>query len=118
MIDHEDFQKLFGQEQRFSSFIDQNLANLDIMNKYCQELLQKPYEENLDNDVMAGRWLEELIVRLSKDIIDFINHHTKIKIDTSIIDIYKNYLILISQRYDIILLVKVSPASHSDSQER
>jgi hypothetical protein len=107
MIDNQDFNKIFGQEERFSNFIDQNLGNLDIMNKYCEELQQKPYDDNLEIDIMAGRWLEELIVKLSKDIIDFINHYTKIKIDTSIIDIYKNYLILISQRYDIILLVKV-----------
>lgn len=83
-------------------FAKQNLQNYEIINVYFEELLASPYEDNLASDILVGRWLEVVIPELNKDLMPLLQELACFRIDTSILDVYKNLLILISKRYDLV----------------
>lgn len=91
----------------YKMFVNRNVNNLEIISLYCDELVTTPYQENLQNDIMLGKWLDEVTPRLSQDLFPLIQEVAKYHIDTSILDIYKNLMIQVSKRYSIQLKLAV-----------
>lgn len=96
---------LLADEQSTTSayrqFASLNIQNYEIINAYCEELMANPYESNLSNDIMVGRWLDTIVPQLSSDLMPLLQELARFKIDTSILDIYKNLLILIGKRFEL-----------------
>ena len=63
--------------------------------------MANPYESNLANDIMVGRWLDTILPQLSSDLMPLLLELARFKIDTSVLDIYKNLLILIGKRFEL-----------------
>lgn len=91
-----DSQQLPGS---YESFVNKNIDGFEIIKKYCEELTVFPYEEMLPTDKILGRWLEETISSLSSELLPMIGELHRFKIDTSVLDIYRNLLQLIGKRY-------------------
>lgn len=63
--------------------------------------MANPYESNLANDIIVGRWLDTILPQLSSDLMPLLQELARFKIDTSVLDIYKNLLILIGKRFEL-----------------
>lgn len=88
-------------------FARKNIFNIDILNIYCDELTNTPYQENIQNDLVVGKWLDEIIPSLSQELFPLIQEVARFHIDTSILDIYKNLLISIGKRYELVMKLVV-----------
>ena len=86
---------------QYKEFVRKNIQYHNIIHAYCEDLISSPYEENLQNDVMVGKWLDEIIPPLSKELLALMPEVSKYKVDTTVLDVYKNLLILVGRRYDI-----------------
>lgn len=82
-------------------FVKLNLANYEIINLYFDELNDSPYEENLQNDISVGKWLDEILPHLSQQLFPLLPEVAKYRVDTSVLDLYKNLLVAIGKRYDL-----------------
>lgn len=105
-IDDLNDESCFVEEQStmtnaYRVFAHLNIQNYEIINAYCEELMTNPYESNLANDIMVGRWLDTILPQLSSDLMPLLQELARFKIDTSVLDIYKNLLILIGKRFEL-----------------
>jgi len=92
---------------RLKDFIARNSEYLEVINTYIQEVMQVPYEDNVQNDVAVGKWLSELVPKLKKDLIPLMPEARKYKIDMSTIDVYANLRIEIEKRYSLVARILV-----------
>lgn len=121
--DFNDFTEGYDLNQNYKLFVRKNMFNLDIIMLYLEELASNPYEENLQNDIAVGKWLDEITPPLGQELFAIMPEVARFHIDTSILDVYKNLLIGIGKRYEIILKilemdgvdirVAMSPLMHS-----
>lgn len=96
----------------YKIFAKRNIFNIDILNIYCDELANLPYEDNMQNDLTVGRWLDEIIPSLSQELFPLMQEVARFRIDTSTLDIYKNMLISIGKRYELTSKIMViTPSS-------
>jgi hypothetical protein len=86
---------------QYKEFVRKNVQYHNIIHAYCEDLITSPYEENLQNDIMVGKWLDEIIPPLSKELLALMPEVSRYKVDTTVLDVYKNLLILVGKRYDI-----------------
>ena len=91
----------------YESFVNMNLENYGIIKKYCEELTETPFEEMLTTDTAIGKWLEEVVTSLTAELIPMIDDLARFKIDTSILDIYRNLLQLVGKRYTLLSTLTV-----------
>lgn len=96
----------------YRGFANKNIANIEILSTYCDELTNDPYEGSFQQDVIVGRWLDEIIPNLSQELFPLMSEVSKFHIDTSILDIYKNLLVQIGKRYDIQIKIQVKVCSY------
>lgn len=87
----------------YEAFVNKNIEGYEIIKKYCEELTESPYEELLPTDVTMGRWLEDSISSLSGELLPMIGELTRFKIDISVLDIYRNLLMLVGKRYALLV---------------
>ena len=86
----------------YEAFVNKNLFNYGIISLYCDELTENPYEDNLATDLVLGKWLDEIIQALNSELIPLICDVIKFKIDISILDIYRNLMILVGKRFELL----------------
>lgn len=98
-------------------FAKRNIFNIDIINLYCDELANTPYEHNMPNDLIIGRWLDEIIPSLGQELFPLMQEVARFRIDTSILDIYKNLLISIGKRYELTSKIMVGASLTRKSME-
>ena len=97
-----------GITEDYEDFVNKNLLNISIIKKYCQEITASPFEEMIQTDIAMGKWLEDTTSRLSEEILPMISELSRFRIDTSILDIYRNLLQLIGKRYALLQPLVVS----------
>ena len=105
-----------GISASYAKFARRTIANIEIINLYCAEVINSPYEENIQTDLVVGRWLDQTIPSLSQELYPLLGEMARFHIDTSILDIYKNLLIFIGQRYKTIVRILVLSLHHTGSQ--
>lgn len=93
---------------KLKDFISRNAEYLEVITAYIQEVMQVPYEENLQNDIAVGKWLTELVPKLKKDLIPLMPEARKYKIDMSTIDVYANLRIEIEKRFALVSKIQVT----------
>lgn len=93
----------------YEQFVKKNLFNFSIIKKYCEEITNQPFDTMLATDSTVGKWLDEEVHSLQTDLLAMGKELSRYKIDTSILDIYRNLLILVGKRY--ILLYQLTVVS-------
>jgi len=103
---------------QYKDFVRKNIQYHNIIHAYCEDLLSSPYEENLQNDIMVGKWLDEIIPPLSKELLALMPEVSRYKVDTTVLDVYKNLLILVGKRYDIEMKLVVGRHKAGNRRDR
>jgi hypothetical protein len=88
--------------EEYEYFVNRNLFNFMIIKKYCEEITAQPFEAMMATDMTVGRWLDEEISTLQSTVMSMGRELSKYKIDTSILDIYRNLLIMVGKRYALL----------------
>lgn len=92
---------------KLKEFIGRNSEYLEVINAYIQEVMQVPYEENIQNDIAVGKWLTELVPKLKRELIPLMPEARRYKIDMSTIDVYANLRIEIEKRFALVSKIQV-----------
>lgn len=103
---------------QYTDFVRKNVQYHNIIHAYCEDLISSPYEENLQNDIMVGKWLDEIIPPLSKELLALMPEVSRYKVDTTVLDVYKNLLILVGKRYDIEMKLVVRSGQAGNRRDR
>lgn len=88
--------------EEYEYFVKRNLFNFGVIKKYCEEITAQPFEAMMATDAAVGRWLDQEIQTLQTKIMCMGRELAKYRIDTTILDIYRNMLIMIGKRYALL----------------
>ena len=94
--------------EEYENFVKRNLFNFGVIKRYCEEITAQPFEAMMATDEAVGRWLDQEIQTLQTKILGMGRELSKYKIDTTILDVYKNMLIMISKRYALLNSLSVT----------
>jgi hypothetical protein len=94
--------------EEYEHFVKRNLFNFWVIKRYCEEITAQPFEAMMATDAAVGRWLDQEIQTLQTKILGMGRELSKYKIDTTILDVYKNMLIMISKRYALLNSLSVT----------
>ena len=93
--------------EQYKMFANKNVEYHEIVKIYCDDLVSNPYEENLQNDIMIGKWLDGIIPKLSHELSILMLEASRFKVDSTVLDVYKNLLSLVGKRYAIQMKIEV-----------